>query len=289
MSDTAVTVRQQVRATVRYVLPPAGEPLYKYYSGEPPPGTPATNEIPDPHEVAIEDLRELEGGAQLDSHGFELAGFESKVADIYDPAERESVYGPEIEAFVKRLTGAKEVRAFNHFLRGDEAKRRDPTAITYPAPFIHVDNTHASGPYWFDAILGDEAEAFRGRRFAIINVWRPITGPLQDRPLALCDARSTEPQDFLISESISYVDEKGVFSDTGQQSRTELYSVAWNPRHRWYYAPAMQTSEVLLIKCYDSETTGVSRFTPHTSFADPNAPPNVLPRASIEVRTLAIW
>jgi hypothetical protein len=38
--------------------------------------------------------------------------------------------------------------------------------------------------------MGDEAEMLLKRRFAIVNVWRPIRGPLRDAPLALCDAQS---------------------------------------------------------------------------------------------------
>lgn len=279
---------QQVRATLRYVVP-SDEPLYNYFSVEPPAGIAASNEVFEGHEVSISNLRDLESGARLDRHGFELAHFETRIDDIYDAQQRRETYDPEIEALVKRVTGARDVRVFNHFLRGEEAQRRDPHAITAPAASVHVDNTHASGPYWFDVIVGKDAEALRGRRFAIVNVWRPIKGPLQDRPLAVCDVHSTASDDFIVSKSISRVDEKGVHSSTGEISRTEIYSVAWNPQHRWYYAPNMQTDEVLLIKCYDSSMDGASRFTPHTAFDDPSMPDNALPRASIEVRTLVIW
>jgi hypothetical protein len=37
---------------------------------------------------------------------------------------------------------------------------------------------------------------------------------------------------------------------------------------------------------YDSETDGRARFAPHTAFDDPTAPADVLPRESIEIRTL---
>ncbi len=47
--------------------------------------------------------------------------------------------------------------------------------------------------------------------------------------------------------------------------------------------------EPLLLKNYDSTVTGVARFTPNTSFVDPFAPARPVPRASIEVRVLAVW
>jgi hypothetical protein len=36
--------------------------------------------------------------------------------------------------------------------------------------------------------MGEEAEALLRHRFEIVNVWRPIRGPLRDAPLAVCDA-----------------------------------------------------------------------------------------------------
>jgi hypothetical protein len=47
----------------------------------------------------------------------------------------------------------------------------------------------------------------------------------------------------------------------------------------------MQTDEAILIKCYDS-APDKARFTAHSAFEDPTAPTDVLPRESIELRTL---
>jgi hypothetical protein len=48
----------------------------------------------------------------------------------------------------------------------------------------------------------------------------------------------------------------------------------------------MTADEVLLLKCYDSETDGRARFTPHSAFVDPTTPAGAAPRESIELRTL---
>lgn len=66
----------------------------------------------------------------------------------------------------------------------------------------------------------------------------------------------------------------------------ETYSVRYNPAHHWFYVPEMQPHEVLLLKCYDSETDGRARFAPHGAFTDPTTPPDAPPRESIELRTL---
>jgi hypothetical protein len=62
--------------------------------------------------------------------------------------------------------------------------------------------------------------------------------------------------------------------------------VRFNPAHRWYWLPEMTTDEALLLKVYDSARDGPARFSPHTAFADPGAPPDAPPRQSIELRAL---
>ena len=66
----------------------------------------------------------------------------------------------------------------------------------------------------------------------------------------------------------------------------ETYSVVFSPEHRWFYVPEMTADEILLLKCFDSETDGRARFAPHTAFVDPTTPANAAPRESIELRTL---
>jgi hypothetical protein len=47
----------------------------------------------------------------------------------------------------------------------------------------------------------------------------------------------------------------------------------------------MRVDEAILIKCYDS-ARDKARFIAHSAFEDPTAPPDVLPRESIELRAL---
>lgn len=279
---------RRVEATLNYIAR-SDEPLYNYYLVDPPEGRPASNEVREPHRVTITSLRDRMQKPSVDVEGFELVRFEWSVRDIYDADERAASFDPQVAEFVQGHTGASHVRVFFPFLRGPEAQRRNPGSITAPAGTIHVDYTHESGPRWFDALLGADATRYRGRRFAIVNVWCPITGPLRDHPLAVCDVRSMRPDDLMPSKSISRVDAKGMHSSTGELEETHIYSVAFDPAHRWYYAPDMLPGEALLLKNYDSRLEGVARFSPHTAFADPTTPADALPRASIEVRALAIW
>jgi hypothetical protein len=143
---------------------------------------------------------------------------------------------------------------------------------------VHNDYTAKSGPQRVRDLFGaDDAEALLRKRFAIINVWQPIAGPVETAPLALTDARSIAADD-LVPLDLVYPDRTG-----------EIYNVAFGPDHRWYYVPRMERTEALLIKGYDSLADGRARFTPHTAFDDPTTPADAAPRHSIEARTLAFF
>ena len=115
------------------------------------------------------------------------------------------------------------------------------------------------------------------RRFAIVQVWRAITRPIESHPLAIADARSLAPENLVASER-RYPDRVG-----------ETYQVAYGPDHRWYYFPRMNRDEALVFKVYESETDGRARFTAHTAFDDPHTPDGALERESIEIRTIAFY
>jgi len=126
-------------------------------------------------------------------------------------------------------------------------------------------------------LMGDEAEALLKNRFAIINLWRPIRGPVLESPLALCDAQSLEEEN-LIAGDLKYPDRTG-----------ETYSITYNPNQRYYYFPKMQADEAVLIRCFDSALEGPHRFSPHTGFDDPTSPADAPPRERLEVRTLVFF
>src|SRR6201998_3306538 len=104
-----------------------------------------------------------------------------------------------------------------------------------------------------------EAEVLLQHRFAIVNLWRPIRGPLLDSPVALCDAQSLEERN-LIASDLKYPDRTG-----------ETYSVTNNPNQRYFYFPKMQADETVLIRCFDSAPKGAARFSGHTGFDDPTS------------------
>jgi len=272
--NAAIATLVGVEAELNYLAPTERRP--RTYTYDPPPGTPHTTVVNEPHVVHIRDFRPIVDDVSLDAQGFGLVEHRTAVRDFYNEQEVRSIYYPEAEHLLKRATGADRVLIFDHTVRrripGSADRRAD--APRQPVPRVHVDHTARSGPQRVLDLLPNEAERLLGGRVQIINIWRPIRGPLWDTPLAVCDARSVR-QEQLVASDLVYANRIG-----------ETYSVIFDPEHRWYYAPQMRADEALLLKCYDSLTDGRARFAPHSAFTDPTTPPDAPPRESIEIRAL---
>jgi hypothetical protein len=263
-----------VDADLHYLSPMTERP--RNYTFDPPPGVPRSNTVHETHRVPIHSVRGIAPEVSLDREGFQLLRYTSAVRDFYDEDEVRTVYYPEAERLIAEATGASRVFIFDHTVRRRVrgADDRAPGLPRQPATRVHVDHTANSGPQRVRDFMGDEAEGLLRGRVQVINLWRPIRGPLRDAPLAVCDARSVAPNDLVASDLVY------------QHRVGETYAVTFNPSHRWFYVPDMQPDEALLLKCFDSATDGRARFAPHTAFEDPTAPEDILPRESIELRTL---
>jgi len=274
-------VRQEamshVRAALLYLEPGEGKPRSLEF--EPPPGVPRTTAVYRDHTVSIHDMRPIAASLSLEREGFQLLSAPTAINNFEDEAGVRSIYYAEAIELIKQATGAERVVVFDHTVRRRIAGSTDRSVgiPRQPVPRVHNDYTVESGPQRVRDLLAGEAEALLRRRFSVINLWRPIKGPIQDSPLAVTDARSVQPGD-LIATDLIYPDRKG-----------EIYYVRFNRAHRWFYAPAMRTDEVMLIKCFDSAEDGRARFVPHSAFNDPTTPPGAAPRESIELRTLAFY
>ena len=267
-----------VEGVLNYLTRTADKPReYAFDAFEPPPG--AQRALYEPHRVPIRDMRRVAGQVSLDREGFSLISHRSEVGDFSDTDRLRHVYYPEAERRVAAATGASRVVVFDHTIRRriPGPADRSPGAPRQPSTYIHCDYSAKSGPQRVRDFMGDEAEALLRRRYAIVNVWRPILGPLRDWPLAICDTQSVSADDWVATDLV-HRDRLG-----------ETYLLTYRPSHRWFYVPEMRVDEALLLKCYDSAEDGRARFVPHTSFMDPTAPADVLPRASIELRTFVFF
>jgi len=265
-----------VQATLNYLADSSEKPVY--YLFEPPPGIPRSTGTFVAKRVPIRSARDPAPDLSLDKQGFQIVLQDSAVGDFYDQDEVKRVYYPEVERLLKQTTGADRVVIFDHQVRNIELAQRGERNAREYVHTVHNDYTAKSGPRRVrDHLPLAEAEERLKHRFAEINVWRPIQGPVQSEPLAVCDARTIDPQDVVVSNLV-YPDKVG-----------ETYSFRYNPNHRWSYFPRQEKREVTLLKCYDSKEDGRARFTAHTAFQDPTTKPGAAPRESIEVRALIFW
>ena len=266
---------EAVTAALSYTVNDGTRPI----SGTLVPGGPLVQETgtPDVREVAIQNGRRHAGQWSLDEHGFVFVDHDTMVTDFFDAAQLRDIYEPEVVALVKAETGARRVEVFDHTLRTGDEKDRAARKIREPVSLVHNDYTAWSGPQRVRDLFPDEAMALLERRVAVVQVWRPIGADVERSPLAICDAASLAAGDLIETER-RHPDRVG-----------EIYRIAYNPDHRWYYFPRMTRNEALVFKCYDSLDDGRARYTAHGSFEDPATPADAPARESIEVRTLAFW
>ena len=263
-----------IEATVNYHLD-TGEMPYTYTGG---PGSTEhrSSRTNDPRRVTIRNARN-HSDFVLERNGFRFVRHDTKVADFFNVDEIKRVYYPEMEALVKFEIGASRVLVFDHTLRTADDEMREAVKIREPVRRVHNDYTEWSGPQRVRDLLPQEAEGLLERRFAIVQIWRPIRHPVESLPLGICDARSISPKDFVISER-RYPNRVG-----------QTYAITYNRAHEWYWLPRMRREEALVFKVYDSETDDRARWSAHTAFDDPTSPPNARPRESIEIRTMAFF
>jgi len=279
----------------------------------------------DEQEMPVHDARLLEADARrtLAANGFERLARPIGPSDV-DFLQHEQVverYYGDCARIVQEATGAAHVFAFDHNIRSAQGKRsrqriEGGQQVQAPAHVVHGDYTLTSAPQRLrdlalppgrnDTLAPFLAEGQSlvpqrlveralqaGGRFAIINLWRNIADePVATHPLALCDARSVQPEDLVVFE-IHYADRIG-----------ENYFSKHASRHRWYTYPGLTRDEALLIKQWDSAGTlarsegadgdaqdgeAPCTFSFHSAFADPTTPPDAPDRWSIEVRCAVVY
>jgi hypothetical protein len=270
--------RSSVEAELYYLVPMTEKPFN--YTYEPPAGIPRSNGNYQAYPVSIHNGRSLKNPS-LDQQGFDFVTHHSNVQNFYSDDEIRQVYYPEAERLLAESTGASRAIVFDHNVRDREQARRGENNAKEPVKRVHNDFTAKSGYSRAQTVLSslgiDNVEELLQKRFAIINVWKPIDRPVQESPLAVCAAPSIAKTDWIASDLV-YRDRVG-----------ETYQVTYNSLHQWFYFPQMQPHEVLLIKCFDSDESVPARFTAHTAFDDPTSSPNAVPRASIELRSLVFY
>ena len=186
--ERAQTGNKTINAQLNYLAEAMPKPVN--YAYDPPPGVPRRSGKYVVQNVTIHNGREEISDLSLDTNGFVLTPHETAVKDFYDPDEVKAVYYPEVERLPKRVTGAERVLIFDHVVRNPVLAERGEKGAREPAKIVHNDYSFKSAPRRVRDHLPEEADRLLKNRFAEINVWRAIRGPIESSPLALCDTRS---------------------------------------------------------------------------------------------------
>ena len=263
--DSSYIPRGSVTTKLQFYKAPADGSRPFHFVETPPEGQPQSNYSNTDLPVTIHDIRGQESNFNLDTNAFStLTTSPSTEKSFTDDASIKKNYYPEVESLLlEHVPGAKRILLFDHTIRRATGNRN-------PVTRVHIDQTVKSATARVHQHIPDEAEELLKGRVRIVNVWRPLNGPVQATPLAFADSTTVKEED-LIGIEHRYPDRTGEVA--GVQHADE----------KWHYWSGMENDERLLLECYDSENGG---RVPHTAFVDPRSPEGGKARESIEVRAL---
>lgn len=275
-TGTESSTRRYVKGLVNYAADMAERP--RYYAND------HSRDVLglDPRAVLIQDARGCSDSPILEREGYQLVSHRSSVVDFKNSAEVADVHPAEIERLLLQVSGADRVVVNGPgVLRfGEKSAYAGKFNNSLPARFIHVDISDVTAQRFADRFAPlDIGRPIR--RFAHYNVWRALSPPPQDIPLAICDARTVMAADLVEADAVFDVPGTPEWSFEG-------WVIRYNPVHRWSYFSAMSRDEALVFKTNDSDPRE-PHCVPHSAFDDPSCPAGVPPRGSVEMRGIAYW
>ncbi|KAJ5726211.1 uncharacterized protein N7483_007568 [Penicillium malachiteum] len=96
--------------------------------------------------------------------------------------------------------------------------------------------TYLTSPTLMTLAEFDESVIVREKYFPELkDIWRPLRGPNDDWPLALCDFTSIDPDEDIIANDVVYENSVG-----------EDAFLRFNEKHQWYYLSGQTAHEVIL-------------------------------------------
>ncbi|KAI8949996.1 putative CmcJ-like methyltransferase [Xylaria longipes] len=140
-----------------------------------------------------------------------------------------------------------------------------------PATVAHSDYTPEGAIEQLKGSFPGQEAHFLDKEYDMINVWKPLVGPNNDWPLALCDYSSIHPSDITQADVLH------------ADRITENQLLHPNDQHRWYYVENQQPNDLIVFRNVDS--TGKRAVGFHAAIPNPSS--TEPPRSSVEVRFVA--
>lgn len=240
---------------------------------------------PDRRKIVFHDARTLRDPPTLAREGITLVPHKTAVRDFRDREDVARIYGDELADLVRQVTGAKYAVGFGmaHMRFSPRRPEYKQSPNTHPAHVPHIDVTRRTAPGLApNTFFSKKVESLKpGQRLVGYNVWRVVSEPPQDWPLAVCDVRTVAWDDL--------VEADGVY-DIGEEPwlRAEAYLIRYSPAHRWLFFSNMRPDEALIFRAYESDEAGLPGV-PHVAFEDLTCPPEAGGRVSVEARAYTIF
>jgi len=255
--------------------------------------------LPRDVEIKVQDMRHLQplptlmvNGYQLISYSTALSAREFEQANTVEGKPRiYDVYFEEIGRLLRDMTGSDLV-----FLSSFKTRKELPNPKEYlqnaihrfgPRPVAHVDRDLPTAIVALrDAVGKEKADALlkEHKRWAQVNVWRPIRNSVQKWPLVFANHDEIPDWDYDTHMGRVYSFNDPRVADRGEKSYDCVLKD--DPRYKYHYASNISPEEVLVFCSFDSDP---KMAVPHGAFWDDNTPEDALPRQSIEVRSFVFF
>jgi len=273
----------EVKTTIDYLVP-TSRINRRFWA----PGKEFNTGVYAPYPVTIRNAR-LAGPFTLDEHGFCLGQHQSGITDWENSYGPDSAYAAQVCEVAMRLSGADVVVPMGGMIRTS-----GPTSATVqpPAAEAHVDFTQSCAARIAETIYRKACPNGPGyKRFIAFSLWRALSPPPQDMPLALCEGGSVRDDEGTHNTKVDVPEiptGDALYAPIeGEENMAAATIFHYSPGHRWWYFPDMRADEVIFIKFYDSDHSKAWRC-PHTAFRDTSRP-DAIPRRSIEYRAIAYF
>jgi hypothetical protein len=241
-----------------------------------------------PYDVTIRNAR-LMAPFTLDAHGFALGQHKTDITDWVANYAQDSDYAQQVCDVAMAMSGADFVIPMSGQIR---TSGLTSATMQPPAAEAHVDFTTKTANKLAEMLYRKARPDGAGYdRFICFSLWRVLSPPPQDMPLALCEGGSVGDDEGTHNTKVD-VDViptgDALFAPiAGEEDMVAATIFHHSPDHRWWYFPDMTADEVIFIKFHDSDHSRAWRA-PHTAFRDPSRP-DAVERRSIEFRGVAYF
>lgn len=254
-------------------------------------------------EIVLEDMRTLNPPASYAKNGYEYRTAPTaltteqfingdKNAEM-DPEMRkviEDAYFKEIGAITEDATKGDLVIPYGFHIRQQGFDATDLVAAKLARGSLnvaHSDLDHGNATQRMENTIGKEkAQELIGKykRWASVNIWRPIGTEVQKWPLALVN--HDKVPDFDYETHMMRVHSRNGDAIKGRAQKGHDTILKHHPDYTYHYTSNLKPEEVLVFGSFD---TNAAMMPPHGAFWDNSSSPDAPTRRSIEARSWVFW